>query len=250
MVDLLESIAECINKSDIGVNARLAYNREFIERPVLKSAVYITLKELRGGTVDFVAYVYSPVSENGNGCLRTARAVCDVLTSETEKFLVSSLSMSALDFNAESVAFTAKINGTVSGAISDISSIGGHIVRAFNFTKDPDLSVDVFAENISIVCDYSPYAIMTFCSGKAIDIAEGDISYKITIRGVLPSLVNTLSSKGVFHLAVTKGNTYEVYRDCICKQSEINTDYESDQSYITLVSYEKRTKILGGGNVQ
>ena len=250
MVDLLESIADCINNSDMGVNARLAFNGDFIERPVLKSAVYITLKELRGSTIDFVAYVYSPVSEEGNSCLRTARAVCDVLASETEKFLVSSLSLSALDYNSESVAFTAKINGTVSGAISDTSSIGGYIVRAFNFDKDPDLFVDVLAENISIACDFSPYPIMTLCSGKAIDIAEGDTSYKITISGVLPSLVNTLSSKGVFNLGITKGNVYEVYRSCVCKQSEINTDYESEKSYITLISYEKRRKILGGGSEQ
>lgn len=241
MVNLLQSLADCINDSDIGIKAQLAYNTDFLQRPVLEPAVYITYNEVRGGAVDFLAYVYSPVGENGSGCLKAAQSVCKALTSETSRFFLGSLSLSGIDYNSNSVAFLVKISGTVNGCFGENLSIGGYSATAYNFANNEELSVDVPAENISVICDCSPYPIMTICSGKAIDTVEGDKSYNITLSGVSPILVNTIFSAGAFTLRLTRGTTVEEYLKCSCIKSQLNTYSDNEKSYLNVISYEKIT---------
>lgn len=219
MVKTLNKTVDYLLENLGGVNVKFAYEYNFLNRPVINQSVYITVDDTKlSETVNFAAYVYSPVVQGGIGCIKLAERVVVLL--EKCKFLYfSEFIMSRVKYNSSSNAFIIEIKGNVfdeNGSFSDSKTVP---VLAFNFSKNSDFELSFSVEAVTVQRENQPYAIKAICRSAPIDIINAGTVYRIILKNVSTNATEYLGENGSFSLKITVGTDTCIYEMCC-----LNTD--------------------------
>ena len=235
MLSILDGMINCIRRAYPKYRVNLGYKNILSDRPVITKAVYVTAGEVRKTELDFVICVYTPISEGGNECVKTACEIYNVLYSGGLE--LKNISVGAVEYDNNSQGFVVKIKGT---AEDDSLEFG---------TFDPDVngkSVNCTAEfegengteeygfraaSCKITCNTGYYPIMTVFDSEPVDVIESVRGYKIVLDDVSAEAAEIVSGLRCFKLFFENiGGSYE---KCYCEKVERNSDGKYSLIFLT-----------------
>ena len=204
----------------------MAYENDLLDRPVLENAVYIAADEIRGGELDFVIFVYTPLSGGGSECMKTA---CEVYNALYEGGLkLSGVSIGAVEYNGNSQGFTVKIKGTAEDDSiefdepEDTAAVSRIICNAVYEHEDRTDYHSFLVLSCKVVCNDLYYPIMTVFESKPFEFLDDERNYKIVMDGVLKRDLRYLTSSRSFKLTVN--NVEMTFNNCCCDRFESDSD--------------------------
>lgn len=222
MVKTLSKTVDYLSENLDGVNVKFAYEYNYLDRPVIKSSIYVTVDETKvNETVSFAVYVYTPVVQGGIGCMRVAERVVDLLQ-KCKSLRFSELTLKRLNYNSNSNAFIIEIKGNVFDENDNLSDSKTVSVLAFNFSENRDLKLSFSVPTVIVNSDYQPYAIKSICSSVPIDIINTGTVYKIIFENISTNVAKFFWGNGSFSLKIKSGSDIKIYDSCFLNADRYN----------------------------
>ncbi len=228
MLSVLDGMINCIRRVYPKYRVNFGYRNILSDRPVLTKAVYVTAEEVRKTELDFVICVYTPISEGGNECVKTACEIYNVLYSGGLE--LKNVVIGAVEYDNNSQGFVVKIKGTAEDdslefGEYDLDLNGKSVNCTAEFQGENGTEMYSFrAGNCKITCNTGYYPIMTVFDGKPIEIIEGVRGYKIVLGGVSAEAVEVITDLRCFSLYIE--NVGGSYDKCYCEKFERSSDGE------------------------
>ncbi len=243
MVKALDKMVEYLNEELDDDIVHMGYNTEFIRRPAIKAGVYVTLSH--GGAkavgVNFSAYVYSPLRDNGRGCIALAERVM-LLLLKCKNPCVSNLNVGRVVYNSNSGAFRIEITGVA------VSRNDGNIkVSAFNFSENDAANVTFPVGDIEIRTVNDVHPIMTFCSKAPVDVVKTAERYDVVLYNVGSAAAELLAENGSFSVLISDGESNVKYSKCSCKAVNGKNPLNGAVESVEIVSYGEATRGKNSG---
>lgn len=219
-------MVSCIARAYPTYRVRLGYESGRVDRPVLKKAVYVTPGEIREKEIDFVIYIYTPVSLEGQECVKTACEVYNVLIDGGIE--LKGTAVGGVRYDNSSQGFVVKITGTAADDSLEYGESGGGNVESEKIEcelsyvfKNGTSSYKFTAESYRVVCTSEDYPIMTIYEKEPIEIIKGANVYKVVIEGVEFITVSMIVSGRMFNLNFS--GDYLTYKMCRFDKYERNS---------------------------
>ena len=212
MLSILDGMINCIRRAYPKYRVNLGYKNILSDRPVITKAVYVTAGEVRKTELDFVICVYTPISEGGNECVKTACNIYNVLYSGGLE--LKNISVGAVEYDNNSQGFVVKIKGTAEFE-------GENGTEEYGFR----------AASCKITCNTGYYPIMTVFDSEPLDVIESVRGYKIVLDDVSAEAAELVSGLRCFKLFFENiGGSYE---KCYCEKVERNSDGKYSLIFLT-----------------
>ena len=216
MSDVLKLMIDCINESQCGIAAEYAFRSDFLKRAVSDRSVYFKADSVKPGVVDFTGFVYTPVFENGEGCIETAKTICRVL--REGKFDISDLRIEGVEYNGNSLGFVSKIRGSISDSSDEFVMPGGCFLMALGYGDEKVYKLDFGADSYKVSGDLGVYPIMTVFEELPFDFHRCTKEFKIKLYGVRKIYAKEIIAGGKFVLVISD---YEFsFVNCFCEEIE------------------------------
>lgn len=238
----IERIADYLSDNLVGVRVKTAYDGVLLERPVTSPSVYVTIDDSNlSGTLDFIIYAYSPISQGGIGCIELAEKTAHLLQ-ECDAVAIGGLSVSRVSYNSSSNGFVIQIKGSVFDfdTVGEPPVGGAFSVSAFDFAYDSEMELHFMTSNVTLKSDFSPYPIMTICDSIPVDVVGGGTVYKITLQNLSRNTASKLCSNGSFSMKIESGLSVEEYRKCFADSRSFGTDNLDKGITVIVAAYDKK----------
>lgn len=238
----IEGIADYLSDKLDGVKVKTAYDGVLLERPVTSPSVYVTIDDsVLSGTLDFIIYAYSPVSQGGIGCIELAEKTSHLLQ-ECEAVTIGGLSISRISYNSSSNGFVIQIKGSVFDldTVGEPPDGGAFSISAFDFAYDREMELHFMTSNVALKSVFSPYPIMTICDGIPIDVVGEGTVYKITLQNLSRDMASKLCSNGSFSMKIESGASVEEFRKCFADSRSFDTDNLDKGITVIVAAYDKK----------
>lgn len=222
----MNSMKTCISAAYPRYRVKMAYENALIDRPVLGTGVYIAADEIREGELDFVIFVYTPLSGGGSECMKTACEIYNVLYEGGLK--LRNIVIGAVEYSGESQGFAVKIKGTAEDDSIQFDepevtpTISRIICNAVYEREDRTDYHSFLVLSCKVVCNDLYYPIMTVFESKPFEFLDDERNHKIVMDGVLKRDLRYLMSSRSFKLTVD--NVEMTFNNCCCDKFESDSD--------------------------
>ena len=210
MNEIISHAITCLCEN--GINAAEGYLHTDAQRPVGIGKVFVYPEKLYDGRLYIAADVYSSFEGDMSGCMQLAQTAARCIS---ESVPVNDLSIRRLEYNRESMGYSAQI--TFNTVCEDMGVIP---IRFYGFKDNDELYVSASVFSVLPEPDYSAYPIETIFAGVPYDVLYGKLKYTVTLEGVKGGLGNLLAQHDLFDMDITLSGIEFRLKGCFVKKSE------------------------------